>query len=90
MKLDPQHYGLPSRTLLERFEDGTIALVIRRKSRIIMADGRKIVEKVAAIHNQAPGSRVVLKTTAPVCSKTKDFLRDEGIDLCLIKESGIP
>ncbi len=40
--LNPRQFGLPSRTILEKINQKTIALVINRKSRIIMADGRKM------------------------------------------------
>lgn len=41
---DPSHFGLPSRTVLEEGEDGSITLVINRKSRIIMKDGERILQ----------------------------------------------
>ena len=44
--VDPVKFGLPPRTILEQIDAHTLAIVINRKSRIIMADGRKIVEKV--------------------------------------------
>jgi len=61
----------------------TIAIVIERKSRIIMADGKKILEKLHKIRNKQPFVSVVLKTTAPVCSKTKNFLQGERVQLIL-------
>ena len=79
MKLDPKAYGLPPRTHLEKLEDSTIGLVIDRKSRIIMTDGKKILEKSKSIFLIAPSTQVVLVTTAPICSKTKLFLEESGI-----------
>ncbi len=46
-----------------------------------MADGRKILEKAQKIKDALPGTVVVLKTTAPVCSKTKAFLEEAGIQV---------
>ncbi len=43
--IDPKQFGLPPRTVLEQIDDSTMALVVNRKSRIIMKDGEKIVEK---------------------------------------------
>ena len=39
--IDPKEFDLASRTILEQIDAKTIAIVIKRKSRIIMADGRK-------------------------------------------------
>ena len=83
MKIPPQQYGLPARTVLEQIDDKTIAIVMNRKSRIIMADGRKIQEKARKIMQVQPSARVALKTTAPVCSKTTRFLEKEGIEILL-------
>ena len=70
-KLDPKEFGLPPRTVVEQVDGDTIALVIDRKSRIIMADGKKILEKLRKIRSTQPLINIALKTTAPVCSKTK-------------------
>lgn len=77
--IDPKDFGLPPRTLIEQVDKSTVALVINRKSRIIMADGRKLLEKAESIRQAMPGVSVVLKTTAPVCGKTKKFLAEEGL-----------
>lgn len=81
MELNPKEFGLPARTLLEQIDDDTIAIVINRKSRIIMADGKKILEKAQKIKDVQPSVTVVLKTTAPICSKTIKFLESERIQL---------
>ncbi len=83
MKLAPKEFGLPARTLLEQVDGNTIAIVIDRKSRIIMADGRKILEKAQKIKTLQASITVALKTTAPLCSKTIKFLEAEGIQLIL-------
>ncbi len=77
--IDPKDYGLPSSTKLERNKKGNICLVMDRKSRIIMADGKKILEKAKKIFLKEPGAKVCLKTSAPVCSKTLKFLEDQEI-----------
>ena len=44
--IDPTSLGLPSRTTVEEIDSNTLAIVIQRKSRIIMADGIKILALV--------------------------------------------
>jgi hypothetical protein len=77
----PKDFGLPPRTVLEQVDDHTIAIVVDRKSRIIMSDGRKILEKAKKIKAAKPSMTVALKTTAPVCGKTIKFLEGEGIQV---------
>ena len=47
--VDPKKFGLPARTVLEQITSNAIAIVMQRKSRIIMADGKKIIEKARRI-----------------------------------------
>lgn len=64
-QVDPKTFRLPPRTTLERAEDtNNYYLVIHRKTRIIMSDGRKILEKVEKIRGIEKGAIVSLKTTA--------------------------
>ncbi|MBM9515198.1 hypothetical protein [Desulfogranum marinum] len=79
MKLPPSEFGLPSKTVIEQIDKDTIAIVIDRKSRVIMKDGENILEKANMIKGYRPRAMFALKTTAPVCSKTKAFLEEEGI-----------
>jgi hypothetical protein len=79
--IDPKEFGLPPRTVLEQTGSNTIAIVMQRKTRIIMADGRKIIEKARKIQKVRHEVTVALKTSAPVCSKTITFLEGEGIRL---------
>ena len=80
-RLNPKEFGLPARTVLDQLDGKTIVLVIDRKSRIIMADGKKILEKISKIKDAQPQINVALKTTAPICSKTKAFLESEGVQV---------
>ncbi len=82
MKLNPKEFDLSARTLLEQMDDNLIVIVMNRKSRIIMADGKRILEKARKIKKVRRSITVALKTTAPLCSKTVRFLEDEGI--CLL------
>lgn len=83
MKVAAKAFGLPARTVLEQVDGNTIAIVIDRKSRIIMADGKKILEKAQKIRTLQPSVTIALKSTAPLCSKTIQFLEAEGIQLIL-------
>ena len=78
-KLEPHLYGLSARTNLVQI-DNSIGIVIDRKSRIIMKDGHRIVKQAHAIQikNNKP---VILITSAPVCSKTKQFLHENGVSI---------
>ena len=78
-RIDAKSLGLLSRTVIEALLTGRLALVMDRKSRIIMADGKKIVAKAEKIKAYLPDYQVALKTTAPVCSKTKRLLKEHLI-----------
>ena len=77
--VDPGEFGLSARTILEDGGQGQLIIVIDRKSRLIMADGRKIVTKAEKIRALRPETTILLQTTAPLCSKTKSFLEENGI-----------
>jgi hypothetical protein len=79
--LEPKFFGLQARTVIEEISSNTVAIVINRKSRIIMADGRKIHAKASKIKDAKPGWKVMLKTGAPVCSKTLQYLADNEIEI---------
>ena len=76
-KIEPHLYGLSARTNLVQI-DNSIGILIDRKSRIIMKDGHRIVKQAHAIQikNNKP---VILITSAPVCSKTKQYLSANNI-----------
>ena len=77
--IDPKKFGLSPRTVIQRISKNHFAFVIDRKSRIIMSDGKKILEKADRIRSIQPDSKISLKTSAPVCSKTVQFLKDHKI-----------
>ena len=80
MNIDPKKYGLNTRTVLIENEQKEIIIVINRKSRIIMKDGRKILEKARKIQEQE-NKTISIKTDAPICSKTKQYLQKNGIEI---------
>ena len=79
--IDPKSLGLQSRTTVEEVNKDTLALVIKRKSRIIMADGIKILAKVSKIKTAKPNMNVILKTTTPICSKTLQLFENNGLEV---------
>lgn len=80
-KIDPKQFGIPGKTVIEKLDDNHYALVIDHKSRVIMADGRKIAEKAAKIKKVVPQAKISLKSSAPVYSKTIPYLAGQGIDV---------
>jgi hypothetical protein len=81
--IDPKSLGLQPRIVVEDIDGNTLAIVINRKSRIIMADGRKILALVKKIKKAKPGCKVMLKTVAPICSKTLQYLAEHGIGVII-------
>jgi hypothetical protein len=79
--VDPKNFGLPSKNVIEEISHNHLAIVISRKSRVIMADGRKILEKTNKIKKVKPGSRISVRITGPLCSKTKQFLKENNIEV---------
>lgn len=80
-KIDPKVYGLPSRTELRLIDNGRIAIVKKRKSRIIMKDGFKIEEQARQIKSTSPDIEISIIVSGPVCSKTLAFLEENQIEV---------
>ena len=76
---DPKIYGLTPKTQLKKLGTNRIAIVVDRKSRFIMADGKKLLEKAEKIKTYNKNIEVCLEISAPVCSKTSKFLSEKGI-----------
>ncbi|MFQ6613227.1 MAG: hypothetical protein ACE5D1_00140 [Fidelibacterota bacterium] len=76
---DPCQFGLPKRVRLKQSETNEFALVIERKSRIIMRDGQRILHYAELIRNRNPVAHISLITTAPVCRKTTRLLKEQHI-----------
>ena len=83
--IDPQKFGLAKRVKLCNAGKEGVDIIVERKSRLIMKDGIKII----ATANQIKGSKkiktVSLKTSAPVCSKTKSLLTKNNIEVKVLK-----
>ena len=79
-KIDPKTFGLSKRTILYK-EKNEIIIESRRKSRIIMKDGVRLVEVAEKIKKNGKVQKVALLTNAPICSKTKTFLINKKISI---------
>ena len=86
-KVDPGLFGLHHATRLEQTGEKQFVIIINRKSRIIMQDGRKILAKAARITTTIPGATVSLRTSAPVCGKTRTLLEENRDTLDRISEA---
>ncbi len=80
-RIDPGEFNLPARTVLEEDQDGQLTLVLDRKSRVIMSDGRRIVAKAETIRLNRKCQSINLRTTAPICSKTARYLTENNIKI---------
>jgi len=80
VNIDPKTYNLSPRTKLKKSPE-EIFIVIERKSRIIMKDGHKILSNVKKIEKFEPGKKISVLSSAPVCSKTKQFLHENGVSI---------
>ena len=83
--IDPKLFGLTPSTKLQQVDTTKFNLIIQRKSRIIMKDGEGILLKANKIKKYVPNAKVSLKTSAPVCSKTKAFLEEHGISVSVYR-----
>ena len=72
--IDPTQYNLSSRVDLRQGSSGDLLIIIDRKSRIIMKDGVRILEMVKKINKIDPKKNISVRTSAPICSKTKKLL----------------
>lgn len=77
--IDPKRYNLSSRTILRQIGKNNISIIVDRKSRIIMKDGQRIIKQAQAIHQINSNTIITVLTSAPVCSKTREFLLENNI-----------
>ena len=77
--IDPTQYNLSSRVDLRQDRSGGLIIVIDRKSRIIMKDGMRVLEMVKKINKIDPKKNISVRTSAPICSKTKKLLLENNI-----------
>ena len=73
-------FGLSGRTILGVDNKNNHYIIKNIKSRIIMKTGKKINEIANKIRFKIKGN-VILATTAPVCSKTKQYLEEKKTNI---------
>lgn len=78
-KISAVDFGLSSRINLVQSDDH-IGIIIDRKSRIIMSDGLRVLNQAKKI-NKIQNTKIRLYTSAPICSKTIEFLKKNNIDI---------
>ncbi|MBT6940487.1 MAG: hypothetical protein HN994_08835 [Candidatus Marinimicrobia bacterium] len=78
-RIDSTAYGLSARTNPVKRNDNSIAIVIDRKSRIVMKDFDRILQIVDHVQQKDKHLTFVVATPAPVCSKTKKALKSKKI-----------
>ena len=77
--IDPTQYNLSSRVDLRQDHSGDLLIIIDRKSRIIMKDGIRVLDMVKKINKIDPKKNISVRTSAPICSKTKKLLLENSI-----------
>jgi hypothetical protein len=84
LKVNAVKFGLTGRTDLEKTGRNHYSIIIKRKSRLLLKDGEKILEKIRMIQEFVPGAKIDLMTNAPVCGKAHQFLNENGIEIIRI------
>jgi len=79
--IDPKRFGFSSRAIIGQLSQNHLVIIKDRKSRIIMKNGKQIIEQVNVILDFEQKLRISIATNAPVCSKTTKFLGEKGIDI---------
>ena len=85
-RIDLMSYGLSVRSNILTRTDNSIAIVIDRKSRIIMKDYNRILHIVDTIQQKDGKRSFVVATSAPVCSKTTKALKEKNITIIGLSE----
>jgi len=76
-----EKFGLAKRTKLIQINANTIGIIKKRKSRIIMKDGKQILDIVNTIRKIDSSISIVLIIQGPICSKTMKFLSENKIGI---------
>ena len=82
--LNPEDYGINKRQKIIRVSDDEIGIVKLRKSRIIMKDGKQIIQISEAIKSKNSKLKVNLIISGPICSKTTKYLNENNINIICI------
>jgi len=77
--IDPKTFGLNVNVKIKETEN-SFTIIINRKSRIIMKDSERILKQIKKIQ-KIKLVPVNVETTAPVCNKTKLFLKSFDVKI---------
>ena len=80
-KVDPKTFNLSNRLNIQENDKKDVFFIVDRKSRIIMKDGIRIFNQIQKVKEKRPNARFFLKTSAPICSKTKKYLNLRNIEI---------
>ena len=83
-KVDPKTFNLSNRLNIQENDKKDVIFIVDRKSRIIMKDGIRIFNQIQKVKEKRPNARFFLKTSAPICSKTKKYLNLRNIEIFAI------
>ncbi len=79
-QVDAKQYGLPARTVLYTTDEGLLQ-VIDRKSRFVMKDAEQFLVRREKLRSEYDIALSLAVRTAPVCSKARKRLAEEGAGL---------
>ena len=80
-KVDPRTFNLSNRLNIQENDKKDVFFIVDRKSRIIMKDGIRIFNQIQKVKEKRRNARFFLKTSAPICSKTKKYLNQRNIEI---------
>lgn len=80
-QIDPSKYGLAKRIKIVEISKNHLGILKMRKSRIIMKDGKQIMEVADIIRNKIYNLQISLIISGPICSKTIKLLNSNSIDV---------
>ncbi len=82
ININPQKYNLSLGVKLqEDVSQNKLFIVFNRKSRIIMKDGFRIIKIAKKINKLDKNKTIGVLSSAPICSKTRNFLKENHIDI---------
>jgi hypothetical protein len=79
--LDSKEYGLSSRSVVGKYNNEQIFLIKDRKSRIIMKNGRQILNQIETIKINSQITNIALATNAPICGKTTKLFAENKVEV---------
>ena len=83
--INPNKYNLSIRTKLLQNAKGSLFIVVDRKTRLVMKDGYRILASARKKNKKSENKKISVLTSAPVCSKTKEFLLKNKIKIEFLK-----